>query len=195
MLIRDTWIEQNKSSQALTAKIPRLPGQLLENSQTCRTGVQRTQRIFLSLLYKNNRESSRKRKSVKKKYKRQPILIKIKTPNNTFGTVLKFTQSGRVFLTTAFANTEKGIDAWIKQNKSSRVHPASTPGSSGQLLENSQTCRTGVQATQRIFLSLLYKNNRESSRKRKSVKKKYTQHNSLNKTAPNNTLGAVMDFM
>ena len=68
-----------------------------------------------------------------------PILIKIKTPNNTFGAVLKFTQSGRVFLTTAFANTEKGIDAWIKQNKSSRVHPASTPGSSGQLLENSQT--------------------------------------------------------
>ena len=80
-----------------------------------------------------------------------PILIKIKTPNNTFGAVLKFTQSGRVFLTTAFANTEKGIDAWIKQNKSSRVHPASTPGSSGQLLENAQTCRTGVQSTQRIF--------------------------------------------
>lgn len=68
-----------------------------------------------------------------------PILIKIKTPNNTFGAVLKFTQSGRVFLKTAFANTEKGIDAWIKQNKSSRVHPAYTPGSSGQLLENSQT--------------------------------------------------------
>ena len=53
--------------------------------------------------------------------------------------MLKFTQSGRVFLKTAFANTEKGIDAWIKQNKSSRVHPAYTPGSSGQLLENSQT--------------------------------------------------------
>ena len=68
-----------------------------------------------------------------------PILIKIKTPNNTFGAVLRFTQSGRVFLKTAFANTEKGIDAWIKQNKSSRVHPAYIPGSSGQLLENSQT--------------------------------------------------------
>ena len=84
----------------------------------------------ISEVYKSKRSTSKEE---------IPILIKIKTPNNTFGAVLKFTQSGRVFLTTAFANTEKGIDAWIQQNKSSRVHPASIPGSSGQLLENSQT--------------------------------------------------------
>ena len=84
----------------------------------------------ISEAYKSKRSNSKEE---------TPILIKIKTPNNTFGAVLKFTQSGRVFLTTAFVNTEKGIDAWIKQNKSSRVHPASIPGSSGQLLENTQT--------------------------------------------------------
>ena len=86
--------------------------------------------VKISEAYKSKRSTSKEE---------TPILIKIKTPNNTFGAVLKFTQSGRVFLKTAFANTEKGIDAWIKQNKSSRVHPAYTPGSSGQLLENSQT--------------------------------------------------------
>ena len=65
--------------------------------------------------------------------------------------MLKFTQSGRVFLKTAFANTEKGIDAWIEQNKSSQALTAKIPRLPGQLLENSQTCRTGVQRTQRIF--------------------------------------------
>lgn len=62
-------------------------------------------------------------------------------------------------------------DTWIEQNKSSRVHPASTPGSSGQLLENSQTLQNQSSENAGDFLSLLYKNNRESSRKRKSAKR------------------------
>ena len=48
-------------------------------------------------------------------------------------------------------NAIKRRDTWMYKNKSSRVHPASTPGSSGQLLENSQACRTKVQVTQEIF--------------------------------------------
>lgn len=68
-----------------------------------------------------------------------PILIKIKTPNNTFGAVLDFMENGRVILVTVFTNTDKGIDTWMYKNKSSQALTAKIPRLPGQLLGDSQT--------------------------------------------------------
>lgn len=68
-----------------------------------------------------------------------PVLIKIKTPNNTFGAVLDFMENGRVILVTVFTNTDKGIDTWMYKNKSSQALTAKIPRLPGQLLGDSQT--------------------------------------------------------
>lgn len=68
-----------------------------------------------------------------------PILIKIKTPNNTFGAVFDFMENGRVILVTVFTNTDKGIDTWMYKNKSSQALTAKIPRLPGQLLGDSQT--------------------------------------------------------
>ena len=68
-----------------------------------------------------------------------PVLIKIKTPNNTFGAVLDFMENGHVILVTVFTNTDKGIDTWMYKNKSSQALTAKIPRLPGQLLGDSQT--------------------------------------------------------
>lgn len=68
--------------------------------------------------------------SDKPRFDGQPVLMKIKTPSGKYGVVFEHMQNGRNIVTTAFKDSDKNIDIWMKKetgkNQSLNANAADT---------------------------------------------------------------------